>query len=67
MSIKKASEIQEGDEVNFWPGFAAEQIVTRATPICNRTTQAELILIEVNGDKDALKWPPETEIFVVEN
>ena len=64
MNTKKASQIKEGDVVNFWPGFAPNQTVSRIAPMTDRQTQAELILIEVDGETDGLKWPPNTEIHV---
>ena len=67
MKTKKASEIKEGDVVNFWPGFAPNQTVSRVAEINDRKTQAEFILIEVNDQtNDGLKWPPNTEIHVSE-
>ena len=67
MSTKRASEIKEGDVVNFWPGFAPNQTVSRVAEIADRQTQSELFLIEVEGEKnDGLKWPPNTQIHVIE-
>ena len=69
MSIKKASEIKEGDEVNFWPGFVQNQMVERVAKISDRTTKENLILIKTSDDddNDGLKWPPSTEILVIED
>jgi hypothetical protein len=65
MTTKKASEIKEGDVVNFWPGFALDQTVSRVAELADRHTQSELFLIEVEGEKnDGLAWPPNTEIHV---
>jgi hypothetical protein len=67
MKTKKASEIKEGDVVNFWPGFAPNQTVSRVAEIHDRKTQAEFVLIEVDSKtNDGLKWPPNTEIHVSE-
>ena len=67
MNMKRASQIKEGDAVNFWPGWGtANQTVSRVSEVTDRQTKAELILIEVDGENDGFKWPPETEIHVVE-
>ena len=67
MSTKRASEIKEGDVVNFWPGFAPNQTVSRVAEVADRQTQSELFLIEVEDEKnDGLKWPPNTQIHVIE-
>ena len=67
MKSKKASEIKEGDEVSFWPGWGMpNQTVSRVTSATDRQTQAELILIEVDGENDGLKWPPNAGIYVDE-
>ena len=67
MNTKKASEIKEGDVVNFWPGWGtANQTVSRVAEVTDRQTQSELILIEVDGEIDGLKWPPNAEIHVDE-
>jgi len=67
MNIKKASEIKEGDVINFWPGWGtANQAVSRVAEVSDRQTKAELILIEVDGENDGFKWPPSTEIHVSE-
>lgn len=66
MQMKKASEIKEGDVVNFCPGWGTpNQTVSRVAEVTDRQTQAELILIEVDGEKnDGLRWPPNAEIHV---
>ena len=47
MDTKKASDIKEGDVVNFWPGWGnANQTVSRVAEVTDRQTKAELILIE---------------------
>lgn len=62
MKTKKASEIKEGDEVNFWPGWGTpNQLVSRVIE-----TDELLILIEVDGEKDGLEWPPNAEIHIGE-
>ena len=67
MKTKKASEIKEGDEVSFWPGWGMpNQVVSRVAELNDHQTQVELILIEVNGEKDSLEWPPNAEIHVDE-
>ena len=66
MGIKKASEIEEGDVVNFWPGFTPNQTVSRVAEVHDRKTQVGFVLIEVDGETDGLKWPPNTEIYVNE-
>ena len=67
MKTKKASEIEEGDIVNFWPGWGtANQTVSRVAEVTDCQTKAELIFIEVDGETDGLKWPPNTEIHVTE-
>jgi len=66
MRTKKASEIKAGDVVNFWPGFAPNQTVSRVAEVADRQTQSEKVLIEVDGENDGLKWLPNTEIHVIE-
>lgn len=66
MNTKKANEIKKGDVVSFWPGFTPNQTVSRVAEVHDRKTQVGFVLIEVDGETDGLKWPPNTEIHVSE-
>lgn len=68
MNTKKASEINEGDVVSFWPGWGTpNQTVSRVAELTDSQTKAALILIEVDGEtNNGLMWPPNAEIHVSE-